>query len=89
MTAMCCAACLPHAVSRLVGAPPGYVGYGDGGLLTDAVRWAARAAMLCHALILRTPNLRILILHMRARRRTRAMHMQEMSGGGSGVCAAS
>src|SRR5690606_12960941 len=26
-----------HAVSRLVGAPPGYVGYEDGGLLTDAV----------------------------------------------------
>ncbi|MEQ1876957.1 MAG: ATP-dependent Clp protease ATP-binding subunit ClpA [Bdellovibrionia bacterium] len=26
-----------HAVSRLVGAPPGYVGYDDGGLLTEAV----------------------------------------------------
>jgi ATP-dependent Clp protease ATP-binding subunit ClpA len=26
-----------HAVSRLVGAPPGYVGYEEGGLLTDAV----------------------------------------------------
>ncbi|MEZ4408964.1 MAG: AAA family ATPase [Polyangiales bacterium] len=28
----------PHAVSRLVGAPPGYVGYADGGQLTEAVR---------------------------------------------------
>ena len=27
-----------HAVSRLIGAPPGYVGYDDGGQLTEAVR---------------------------------------------------
>ncbi len=27
-----------HAVSRLVGAPPGYVGYDEGGALTEAVR---------------------------------------------------
>jgi ATP-dependent Clp protease ATP-binding subunit ClpB len=27
-----------HAVSRLVGAPPGYVGYDEGGVLTEAVR---------------------------------------------------
>ena len=27
-----------HTVSRLVGAPPGYVGYDEGGQLTDAVR---------------------------------------------------
>ena len=27
-----------HTVSRLVGSPPGYVGYGEGGLLTEAVR---------------------------------------------------
>ena len=26
-----------HAVSRLIGAPPGYVGYDQGGLLTDAI----------------------------------------------------
>ncbi|HBA35835.1 MAG TPA: ATP-dependent Clp protease ATP-binding subunit ClpA, partial [Gammaproteobacteria bacterium] len=26
-----------HTVSRLIGAPPGYVGYDQGGLLTDAV----------------------------------------------------
>lgn len=31
------------SVSRLVGAPPGYVGYGDGGLLTEAVRCVAYA----------------------------------------------
>ena len=27
-----------HTVSRLVGAPPGYVGYDEGGQLTEAVR---------------------------------------------------
>ena len=27
-----------HSVSRLIGAPPGYVGYDEGGLLTEAVR---------------------------------------------------
>jgi ATP-dependent Clp protease ATP-binding subunit ClpC len=27
-----------HTVSRLIGAPPGYVGYGEGGELTEAVR---------------------------------------------------
>jgi hypothetical protein len=27
-----------HTVSRLVGAPPGYVGYEEGGQLTEAVR---------------------------------------------------
>ena len=28
----------PHSVSRLIGSPPGYVGYDDGGQLTEAVR---------------------------------------------------
>jgi len=27
-----------HTVSRLLGSPPGYVGYGEGGVLTEAVR---------------------------------------------------
>lgn len=27
-----------HSVSRLVGAPPGYVGFEQGGLLTEAIR---------------------------------------------------
>ncbi len=28
----------PHAVARLIGAPPGYIGYDEGGQLTEAVR---------------------------------------------------
>ncbi len=27
-----------HAVAKLIGSPPGYVGYDEGGQLTDAVR---------------------------------------------------
>lgn len=28
----------PHSISKLIGSPAGYVGYGDGGLLTEAVK---------------------------------------------------
>jgi ATP-dependent Clp protease ATP-binding subunit ClpA len=35
-----------HTVSRLIGAPPGYVGFDQGGLLTDAVRKHPHAVVL-------------------------------------------
>ncbi len=35
-----------HTVSRLVGSPPGYVGYEEGGLLTDALRKQPHAVVL-------------------------------------------
>jgi ATP-dependent Clp protease ATP-binding subunit ClpB len=35
-----------HTVSRLIGAPPGYVGYDEGGQLTEAVRRRPYAAIL-------------------------------------------
>lgn len=35
-----------HAVSRLIGAPPGYVGFDQGGLLTDAIRKHPYAVLL-------------------------------------------
>ncbi len=35
-----------HTVSRLVGSPPGYVGYEEGGLLTEAVRKSPYAILL-------------------------------------------
>nr|WP_086938010.1 ATP-dependent Clp protease ATP-binding subunit ClpA [Thaumasiovibrio occultus] len=35
-----------HTVSRLIGAPPGYVGYDQGGLLTDAVIKAPHSVVL-------------------------------------------
>lgn len=36
----------PHAVSRLIGAPPGYVGYEQGGLLTEAVNKQPHCVLL-------------------------------------------
>ncbi|HRK57156.1 MAG TPA: AAA family ATPase, partial [Burkholderiaceae bacterium] len=35
-----------HAVSRLIGAPPGYVGYDQGGLLTEAINKKPHAVLL-------------------------------------------
>lgn len=35
-----------HAVSRLIGAPPGYVGFDQGGLLTDAIAKTPHAVLL-------------------------------------------
>jgi ATP-dependent Clp protease ATP-binding subunit ClpA len=35
-----------HAVSRLIGAPPGYVGFDQGGLLTDAIHKTPHAVLL-------------------------------------------
>ncbi|GMO35616.1 MAG: hypothetical protein Ta2F_11590 [Termitinemataceae bacterium] len=35
-----------HTVSRLIGSPPGYVGYEEGGLLTDAVRKKPHCVLL-------------------------------------------
>ena len=35
-----------HTVSRLIGSPPGYVGYGEGGMLTEAVRRRPYAVVL-------------------------------------------
>ncbi len=34
-----------HTVSRLIGSPPGYIGYGEGGLLTECVRRNPRAVI--------------------------------------------
>ncbi|AGK96531.1 ATP-dependent Clp protease ATP-binding subunit ClpA [Clostridium pasteurianum] len=35
-----------HSVAKLIGAPPGYVGYEEGGLLTDAVRKTPHCVLL-------------------------------------------
>jgi type VI secretion system protein VasG len=35
-----------HTVSRLIGSPPGYVGYGEGGVLTEAVRQRPYTAVM-------------------------------------------
>ena len=35
-----------HTISRLIGSPPGYVGYEEGGLLTDAIRKQPHSVVL-------------------------------------------
>ncbi|WLT31279.1 AAA family ATPase [Geothrix sp. PMB-07] len=46
-----------HSVARLIGAPPGYVGYEEGGLLTDAVRKQPHAVLLLDELEKAHPDL--------------------------------
>jgi ATP-dependent Clp protease ATP-binding subunit ClpA len=46
-----------HTVARLIGAPPGYVGYEEGGLLTDAVRKSPHAVLLLDELEKAHPDL--------------------------------
>ena len=45
-----------HSVSRLVGAPPGYVGYDEGGQLTEAVRRRPYAVVLLDEIEKAHPN---------------------------------
>ncbi|SOB52996.1 type VI secretion system ATPase TssH [Pseudomonas lundensis] len=45
-----------HTVSRLIGAPPGYVGYGEGGMLTEAVRQKPYSVVLLDEVEKADPN---------------------------------
>jgi ATP-dependent Clp protease ATP-binding subunit ClpA len=54
-----------HAVSRLIGAPPGYVGYEEGGLLIDAIRKSPHAVLLLDEIEKAQPdvyNIRLLVM---------------------------
>ncbi|MBP7778203.1 MAG: AAA family ATPase [Acidobacteria bacterium] len=53
-----------HAVSRLIGAPPGYVGYEEGGLLIDAVRKSPHAVLLLDEVEKAHPDLFSLLLQV-------------------------
>ncbi len=53
-----------HAVSRLIGAPPGYVGYEDGGLLIDAVRQSPHAVLLLDEIEKAHPDLFSILLQV-------------------------
>ncbi|RVW31068.1 Chaperone protein ClpD, chloroplastic [Vitis vinifera] len=49
-----------HSVSKLIGSPPGYVGYGEGGTLTEAIRrqpfTVGRRVLFRNALVVMTSN---------------------------------
>ena len=53
-----------HAVARLIGAPPGYVGYEDGGLLIDAIRKAPHAVLLLDEIEKAHPDLFSILLQV-------------------------
>jgi ATP-dependent Clp protease ATP-binding subunit ClpA len=53
-----------HAVSRLIGAPPGYVGFEDGGLMVDAVRRNPHAVLLLDEIEKAHPDLFAILLQV-------------------------
>ncbi len=53
-----------HTVSRLIGSPPGYVGFEDGGLLTDAVRKEPNAVILLDEIEKAHPDIFNLLLQI-------------------------
>ncbi|MBN8840312.1 MAG: ATP-dependent Clp protease ATP-binding subunit ClpA [Sphingomonadales bacterium] len=53
-----------HSVSRLIGAPPGYVGYDQGGLLTDAVDQNPHAVLLLDEIEKAHPDLYNILLQV-------------------------
>ena len=53
-----------HAVSRLIGAPPGYVGFDQGGLLTDAVRKNPHAVIILDEIEKAHPDLFNILLQV-------------------------
>jgi ATP-dependent Clp protease ATP-binding subunit ClpA len=53
-----------HTVSRLIGAPPGYVGFDQGGLLTDAIRKTPYAVLLLDEIEKAHPDIYNLLLQV-------------------------
>ncbi len=53
-----------HSVSRLIGAPPGYVGYDEGGLLTEAINKSPHAVLLLDEIEKAHPDLFNLLLQV-------------------------
>ncbi|MBX7116347.1 MAG: ATP-dependent Clp protease ATP-binding subunit ClpA [Myxococcaceae bacterium] len=53
-----------HTVSRLIGAPPGYVGFDQGGLLTDAIRKHPHAVVLLDEIEKAHPDLFNILLQV-------------------------
>ncbi len=53
-----------HTVSRLIGAPPGYVGFDQGGLLTDAIRKAPHCVLLLDEIEKAHPDLFNILLQV-------------------------
>jgi ATP-dependent Clp protease ATP-binding subunit ClpC len=55
---------LPHEVAKLIGAPPGYVGHGEGGFLTEAIRRTPDAVVLFDEIEKASDKVRNLLLQI-------------------------
>ena len=53
-----------HTVSRLIGAPPGYIGFEEGGLLIDAIRKSPHAVLLLDEIEKAHPDLFAILLQV-------------------------
>src|SRR5579871_5515576 len=53
-----------HSISRLIGAPPGYVGYDEGGLLTEAVNKTPHSIVLLDEIEKAHPDIYNLLLQI-------------------------
>ena len=54
----------PHAISRLVGAPPGYVGYEQGGLLTEMIKKHPHTVLLLDEIEKAHPDIMNILLQV-------------------------
>src|SRR3546814_19928559 len=65
-----------HSVSRLIGAPPGYVGYDQGGLLTDAIEPNPHCVLLLDEIEKAHPDLFNILSQVMAHGRQTVHHGQ-------------
>lgn len=54
----------PHSVSKIIGSPPGYVGYGEGGQLTEQVRYNPYSVVLFDEIEKAHPDIMQLLLQL-------------------------
>lgn len=54
----------PHSVSKLIGSPPGYVGYGEGGALTERVKRCPYSLLLFDEIDKAHPDVRAILLQL-------------------------
>lgn len=52
----------PHSIARLIGAPPGYIGFGSGGQMTEPVRHSPSSVLLLERIDLAHPDVVALVL---------------------------
>ena len=54
----------PHSVSKLIGSPPGYVGFDDGGQLTEKIRRKPYSVILFDEIEKAHPDVMLSLIHI-------------------------